>query len=159
MNRRKLQRIAHIRERLAERHFFLNESLAVLDETLSALDLAERGGAATETISGYSALGLGLGTCRDCAASAAIIARARCALPARWGICPLSPGRIFSPRCSATGSVNGNLRNAVRGTRWGSHVSSGIAPAGTRRLQSWHSLQFYAAICRPPKNCCPIWKR
>jgi adenylate cyclase len=61
MNRRKLQRTAHIRERLAERHFFLNESLAVLDETLSALNLAERGGAATETISGYSALGLGLG--------------------------------------------------------------------------------------------------
>jgi tetratricopeptide (TPR) repeat protein len=61
MSRRKLQRIAHIRERLAERHFFLNESLAVLDETLSALNLAERGGAATETISGYSALGLGLG--------------------------------------------------------------------------------------------------
>jgi class 3 adenylate cyclase/tetratricopeptide (TPR) repeat protein len=61
MDRRKLQRTAHIRERLAERHFFLNESLAVLDETLSALNLAERGGAATETISGYSALGLGLG--------------------------------------------------------------------------------------------------
>jgi class 3 adenylate cyclase len=61
MSRRKLQRTAHIRERLAERHFFLNESLAVLDETLSALNLAERGGAATETISGYSALGLGLG--------------------------------------------------------------------------------------------------
>jgi adenylate cyclase len=61
IDRRKLQRAAHIRERLAERHFFLNESLAVLDETLSALNLAERGGAATETISGYSALGLGLG--------------------------------------------------------------------------------------------------
>ncbi len=61
MDRRKLQRTAHIRERLAERHFFLNESLAVLDETLSALNLAERGGAATEAISGYSALGLGLG--------------------------------------------------------------------------------------------------
>ena len=61
MDRWKLQRTAHIRERLAERHFFLNESLAVLDETLSALNLAERGGAATETISGYSALGLGLG--------------------------------------------------------------------------------------------------
>jgi tetratricopeptide (TPR) repeat protein len=61
MDRRKLQRTAHIRERLAERHFFLNESLAVLDETLSALNLAERGGAGTETISGYSALGLGLG--------------------------------------------------------------------------------------------------
>jgi class 3 adenylate cyclase/tetratricopeptide (TPR) repeat protein len=61
MDRRKLQRTAHIRERLAERHFFLNESLAVLDETLSALNLAERGGAAIEAISGYSALGLGLG--------------------------------------------------------------------------------------------------
>jgi adenylate cyclase len=61
MDRRKFQRTAHIRERLAERHFFLNESLAVLDETLSALNLAERFGAAAETISGYSALGLGLG--------------------------------------------------------------------------------------------------
>ena len=61
VDRRKFQRSAHIRERLAERHFFLNESLAVLDETLSALNLAERFGAATETISGYSALGLGLG--------------------------------------------------------------------------------------------------
>ena len=61
MDRRKFQRTAHIRERLAERHFFLNESLAVLDETLSALNLAERSGALAETISGYSALGLGLG--------------------------------------------------------------------------------------------------
>jgi hypothetical protein len=61
MDRRKFQRTAHIRERLAERHFFLNESLAVLDETLSALNLAERFGAPAETISGYSALGLGLG--------------------------------------------------------------------------------------------------
>ena len=61
IDRRKLQRTAHIRERLAERHFFLNKSLAVLDETLSALNLAERGGAAIEAISGYSALGLGLG--------------------------------------------------------------------------------------------------
>jgi class 3 adenylate cyclase/tetratricopeptide (TPR) repeat protein len=61
MDRRKFQRTAHIRERLAERHFFLNESLAVLDETLSALNLAERFGAAAETVSGYSALGLGLG--------------------------------------------------------------------------------------------------
>jgi tetratricopeptide (TPR) repeat protein len=61
LDRRKFQRTAHIRERLAERHFFLNESLAVLDETLSALNLAERFGAAAETVSGYSALGLGLG--------------------------------------------------------------------------------------------------
>jgi adenylate cyclase len=61
VDRRQFQRTAHIRERLAERHFFLNESLAVLDETLSALNLAERGGAVAETISGYSALGLGLG--------------------------------------------------------------------------------------------------
>ncbi|WP_188608217.1 AAA family ATPase [Chelatococcus reniformis] len=58
---RTLQRTAHMRERLAERHFFLNESLAVLDETLSALNLAERCGATTEAVSGYSALGLGLG--------------------------------------------------------------------------------------------------
>ena len=61
VNRLQFQRTAHIRERLAERHFFLNESLAVLDETLSALNLAERSGAIAETISGYSALGLGLG--------------------------------------------------------------------------------------------------
>ncbi|WP_271607147.1 AAA family ATPase [Bradyrhizobium sp. CCBAU 11434] len=61
IDRRKFERTAHIRERLAERHFFLNESLAVLDETLSALNLAERCGAADEAISGYSALGLGLG--------------------------------------------------------------------------------------------------
>ncbi|MBR0906607.1 AAA family ATPase [Bradyrhizobium liaoningense] len=61
MDRSKFQRTAHIRERLAERHFFLNESLAVLDETLAALNLAERGGAAAEAISGYSALALGLG--------------------------------------------------------------------------------------------------
>ena len=33
----------------------------MLDETLAALNLAERGGAAAEAISGYSALGLGLG--------------------------------------------------------------------------------------------------
>ena len=55
------RRAAHIRERLAERHFFRNESAAVLDETLAAVNLAERGGAVTEMISGYSALGLGLG--------------------------------------------------------------------------------------------------
>jgi class 3 adenylate cyclase/tetratricopeptide (TPR) repeat protein len=61
IDRQKYERIAHIRERLAERHFFLNESLAVLDETLMGLNLAERAGAVTETISGFSALGLGLG--------------------------------------------------------------------------------------------------
>ena len=61
IDRRNFERTAHIRERLAERHFFLNELLAVLDETLSALNLAERCGAADEAISGYSALGLGLG--------------------------------------------------------------------------------------------------
>lgn len=55
------QRVAHIRERLAERHFFRNESAAVLDETLAAVNLAERGGASTEMISGYSALAIGLG--------------------------------------------------------------------------------------------------
>jgi class 3 adenylate cyclase/tetratricopeptide (TPR) repeat protein len=55
------RRAAHIRERLAERHFFRNESVAVLDETLAAVNLAERGGAVTEMISGYSALALGLG--------------------------------------------------------------------------------------------------
>ena len=61
VNRLQFQRTAHIRERLAERHFFFNQLLAVLDETLSALNLAERSGAIAETISGYSALGLGLG--------------------------------------------------------------------------------------------------
>jgi class 3 adenylate cyclase len=55
------QRAAHIRERMAERHFFRNESAAVLDETLAALNLAERCGATTEMVSGYSALALGLG--------------------------------------------------------------------------------------------------
>ena len=55
------RRAAHIRERLAERHFFRNESAAVLDETLAAVNLAERGGAVTEMVSGYSALGLGIG--------------------------------------------------------------------------------------------------
>ena len=55
------QRVAHIRERLAERHFFRNETTAVLDETLAAVNFAERGGAVTEMISGYSALAIGLG--------------------------------------------------------------------------------------------------
>ena len=54
-------RVAHVRERLAERHFFRNESTAVLDETLAAVNFAERGGAVTEVISGYSALAIGLG--------------------------------------------------------------------------------------------------
>lgn len=55
------QRVAHVRERLAERHFFRNESTAVLDETLAAVNLAERGAAIPEMISGYSALAVGLG--------------------------------------------------------------------------------------------------
>ena len=55
------RRAAHIRERLAERHFFRNESAAVLDETLAAVNLAEGGGAVMEMMSGYSALALGLG--------------------------------------------------------------------------------------------------
>jgi class 3 adenylate cyclase/tetratricopeptide (TPR) repeat protein len=59
--RARSERIAHIRERLAERHFFRNETIAVLDETLAALNHAERCGAVAETISGYSALALGLG--------------------------------------------------------------------------------------------------
>jgi tetratricopeptide (TPR) repeat protein len=59
--RARSERIAHIRERLAERHFFRNETVAVLDETLAALNHAERCGAVAETISGYSALALGLG--------------------------------------------------------------------------------------------------
>ena len=54
-------RVAHIRERLAERHFFRNESIAVLDETLAAVNFAERGGAVVEMISGYSALAIGMG--------------------------------------------------------------------------------------------------
>ena len=55
------RRVAHIRERLAERHFFRNESTAVLDETLAAVNFAERGGAVAEMISGYSALAIGMG--------------------------------------------------------------------------------------------------
>jgi adenylate cyclase len=55
------QRVAHIRERLAERHFFRNESTAVLDETLAAVNLAERDAAVPEMISGYSALAIGMG--------------------------------------------------------------------------------------------------
>jgi class 3 adenylate cyclase/tetratricopeptide (TPR) repeat protein len=54
------RRAAHIRERLAERHFFRNEPAAVLDETLAAVNLAEGCQAVTEMISGYSALALGL---------------------------------------------------------------------------------------------------
>ena len=57
----KSRRFAHIRERLAERHFFRNKSVAVLDETLAAVNLAERAGAVAEMISGYSALAIGLG--------------------------------------------------------------------------------------------------
>ena len=57
----RIVRIAHIRERLAERHFFRSESLAVLNETLTAVNLAERSGAVAEMISGYSALAVGLG--------------------------------------------------------------------------------------------------
>jgi class 3 adenylate cyclase/tetratricopeptide (TPR) repeat protein len=59
--RGRYERVAHIRERLAERHFFRNESVAVLDETLAALNRAERCGAVAEMMSGYSALALGLG--------------------------------------------------------------------------------------------------
>ena len=59
--RGRYERVAHIRERLAERHFFRNESVAVLDETLAALNHAERCGAVAEIITGYSALALGLG--------------------------------------------------------------------------------------------------
>lgn len=59
--RGRYERVARIRERLAERHFFRNESVAVLDETLAALNHAERCGAVAEMISGYSALALGLG--------------------------------------------------------------------------------------------------
>lgn len=55
------RRVAHIRERLAERHFFRNELTAVLDETLAAVNFAERGGAVAEMISGYSALAIGMG--------------------------------------------------------------------------------------------------
>ena len=55
------RRVAHIRERLAERHFFRNESIGVLDETLAAVNFAERGGAVAEMISGYSALAIGMG--------------------------------------------------------------------------------------------------
>jgi adenylate cyclase len=61
VDRETSQRVAHIRERLAERHFFRNESTAVLDETLAAVNLAERGAAVPEMISGYSALAIGLG--------------------------------------------------------------------------------------------------
>ena len=59
--RAKLQLAAHIYEHLSEEYFFLNDSLAVLNGTLASLNLAERGGAMSETITGYSALALGLG--------------------------------------------------------------------------------------------------
>ena len=61
VDRQTSRRVAHIRERLAERHFFRNKSMAVLDETLAAVNIAERGGAVMEMISGYSALAVGLG--------------------------------------------------------------------------------------------------
>ena len=61
LDRETSRRVAHVRERLAERHFFRNESIAVLDETLAAVNLAESGGAVMEMLSGYSALAVGLG--------------------------------------------------------------------------------------------------
>ncbi len=61
LNHETSRRVAHIRERLAERHFFRNESIGVLDETLAAVNFAERGGAVVEMISGYSALAIGMG--------------------------------------------------------------------------------------------------
>jgi adenylate cyclase len=59
--REKLQRAAHIYGRLAEQYFFLNDSLMVLNGTLASLNLAERCGAATEIINGYSSLAIGSG--------------------------------------------------------------------------------------------------
>lgn len=57
----RLQRIAHIYERLSEEYFYHNDALAVLSGTMASLNAAERGGAMAETVSGYSALALGLG--------------------------------------------------------------------------------------------------
>src|SRR5229473_1202774 len=55
-----VQHAAHIYEYLSEQYFFQNDSLAVLNGTLASLNLAERCGAVSETIRGYSALALGM---------------------------------------------------------------------------------------------------
>jgi adenylate cyclase len=89
--RQRLERAAHIRERLSERHFFRNESLALLDETLAALNLAERCGAIAETISGYNALALGL---------------------AISGL--LAPARFYSRRALRLAQEKGGLPDAAR---------------------------------------------
>uniref|UniRef100_Q07ID4 ATPase-like protein n=1 Tax=Rhodopseudomonas palustris (strain BisA53) TaxID=316055 RepID=Q07ID4_RHOP5 len=55
-----IQLMSHIYEYLSEQYFFQNDSLAVLNGTLASLNLAERSGAAPETIRGYTALALGM---------------------------------------------------------------------------------------------------
>ena len=60
-DRADMQRIAHIHEFLSEQYFYQNDSLAVLNGTLASLNLAEKCGATSETIRGYSALALGMG--------------------------------------------------------------------------------------------------
>ena len=133
IDRRKLQRTAHIRERLAERHFFLNELLGGARRNLVG---SQSGRALRRCHRDHQRLqrfGVGswnVGTARR--RPLLLRSRAR-ALPARWAVCPSSLGRIFSLRFSAMGWANGNSRNAARDRRSGSIVSSGIAPAGTRR--------------------------
>lgn len=57
----RLQQAAHIYERLSEEYFFANESIRLLNGTLASLNLAERSGSLPEIVSGFNALGLGLG--------------------------------------------------------------------------------------------------
>jgi class 3 adenylate cyclase/tetratricopeptide (TPR) repeat protein len=91
VDRQKCRRAAHVRERLSEQHFFRNESLAVLDETLAALNLAERCGAIGEIISGYNALAVGLGIS---------------------GL--LAPARFYSRRALRLAQDNGGLPDVAR---------------------------------------------
>jgi class 3 adenylate cyclase/tetratricopeptide (TPR) repeat protein len=62
--RRRQQLSALLHTRLAERAYFMCQSTELEHDTLAALNQAEKVGAVSETIGGYGALAIGLGTTR-----------------------------------------------------------------------------------------------
>jgi class 3 adenylate cyclase/tetratricopeptide (TPR) repeat protein len=62
--RRRQQLSALLHTRLAERAYFMCQSTELEHDTLAALNQAEKVGAASETIGGYGAFAIGLGTTR-----------------------------------------------------------------------------------------------
>jgi adenylate cyclase len=61
-DRQSYRLVSHLHTRLAEHAYFMSDGLAVVHRTLTALNMAERAGAISETIEGLGALAIGLGT-------------------------------------------------------------------------------------------------